>query len=79
MALICGSGGKKPCIICLVPDDEQYRLDVEYKHHSRSQVRAVLQSVAAMRTKGEQNQLLSDLGLRGIEVCRNTIILNLLL
>ncbi|PBK61347.1 hypothetical protein ARMSODRAFT_850222, partial [Armillaria solidipes] len=42
MALIRGSGGKKPCTICLVPDDEQYKLDVEYERRSRGQVRAVL-------------------------------------
>ncbi|KAK0187073.1 hypothetical protein F5146DRAFT_1004041 [Armillaria mellea] len=39
-----------------------------------NQVRAVLQSVAAMRTKGEQNKLLSELGLHGIEHLRPEVI-----
>ncbi|KAK0184532.1 hypothetical protein F5146DRAFT_1006521 [Armillaria mellea] len=52
--------GKKPCTTCLVPDTEQNKLDVEYEHHSRNQ--------------GEQNKLLSELGLHGIEHLRPEVI-----
>ncbi|KAK0434975.1 uncharacterized protein EV420DRAFT_1623707 [Desarmillaria tabescens] len=67
MALTRGSGGKKPCPVCLVPDIEQNRLEAEYEHRSREQVRSILQTVASMRRKMDQNELLSEFGLCNIE------------
>ncbi|KAK0440025.1 uncharacterized protein EV420DRAFT_1316016 [Desarmillaria tabescens] len=67
VVLIRGSGGLKPCVVCMVPKAEQYCLDIKYELRTSKQTQEILADAAAIPRKDARNKFLSSFGLRNIE------------
>ncbi|KAK0209702.1 hypothetical protein IW262DRAFT_1281374 [Armillaria fumosa] len=63
------AGGKKPCVVCLVPKSAQNILHIAYELRMKRQTQEILADAAAMPRKNRWNTFLSGFGLRNI--CEN--------
>ncbi|KAK0437439.1 uncharacterized protein EV420DRAFT_1669760 [Desarmillaria tabescens] len=73
VVLIRGSGGLKPCVVCMVPKAEQYCLDIKYELRTSKQTQEILADAAAIPRKDARNKFLSSFGLRNIEVTESLV------
>lgn len=67
MTLICGTRGKCPCPVCLVPLEELCDLSKTFPIRTVSQ--AVEGYQVYLRKKSEGEAILKALGLRPVDVC----------
>ncbi|KAK0435646.1 hypothetical protein EV421DRAFT_1892516 [Armillaria borealis] len=66
VVLTRGAGGKKPCVVCLVPKSEQNCLHIVYELRMKQQTQEILADAAAIPRKDRRNTFLSGFGLRYI-------------
>jgi len=71
-AYFCGCRAARathPCPKCLVSHSELHKILGNFKLRTPNNMRAVLEKVAGMKTKGEKQRILVEHGLHNIPVC----------
>lgn len=63
-----GFGGKKPCPVCLVPQDELSNLTGNWELCTWESMKGVFEEASGMTRKMDAEDLLKSYGLRKVEV-----------
>ena len=74
MALVRGTNSKFPCPICLVPQEKLCK-GMEYPHRTTETMRQVYHDAIGAASAKVKEELLKNHGLRGIEVCKTSLLL----